>query len=214
METHNTNQTGHSDSANDLSVVEKLRKWYRGLPDKKRYLEFITAFLTIPVLLTVLLSNVSNLQNQKKAETTPTPGITNATTPTAKPTAAPEKPLGTSPTTTPAAQCTPGVGPMEIVYPEENATLSEDPICLDIPRVSGNYCAVVWSYRINGSNWSNYTDREVCMYGLTPGTKQLDLRIKSIVSGEEKILRRTFTVAGSITPAPTPATQSGVTNTP
>lgn len=211
MDTHTTNQMGHSDGTNDPSVVDKLRNWYRGLPDKKRYLEFITALLTIPVLLTVLLSNVTNLQNQKKAETTPTPSVTN-TTPTATPTIIPEKPLGTSPTVTPATQCTPGVGPVEIVYPEENATLSEDPVCLDIPRVSGNYCAVVWSYRINGSGWSNYTDREVCMYGFTPGTKQLDLRIKSIVSGEEKILRRTFTIAGS--PTPTPATQSGVINTP
>lgn len=209
MNTQSPHQSRGSDGINDLSVIEKVKKWYRKLPDKKRYLEFITAFLTIPVLLTVLLSNVANLQNQKKVEPTPTPLTTpmiNTPSPTTRVT-----PTDPTPTTTPSAQCTPGIGPIEIVYPEENSTVSNDPVCLDIPRQGGNYCSVVWSYRINGSNWSNYTDREVCMYGLTPGTKQLDLRVKSIVSGEEKILRRTFTVAGSVA-TPTPATQSGTTS--
>ena len=208
---HDVHPVDHSGGNNDPSVIERLRSWYRGLPDKKRYLEFITALLTIPVLLTVLLSNVTNLQNQKKAEITPTPTQVIAT-PSSKPTDVPAKLPNTSPTVTPAAQCIAGIGPIEIAYPEEGSTLSEDPICLDIPRSGGNYCSVVWSYRINGSGWSNYTDREVCMYNLSPGTKQLDLRVKSIVSGEEKILRRTFTVAGSVTP--TPATQSGIINNP
>jgi len=213
MTTQDAHPVDHSVGGGDPSVIERLKKWYRGLPDKKRYLEFITALLTIPVLLTVLLSNVTNLQNQKKAEVTPTP-VAITSTPASKPTDAPAKVPDTTPTTTPSAQCTPEIGPIEIAYPEEGSTMNEDPICLDIPRSGGNYCSVVWSYRINGSNWSTYTDREVCMYGLSPGTKQLDLRVKSIVSGEEKILRRTFTVAGSVTPAPTPATQSGVINTP
>ncbi len=209
MNTENSHHSRGSNSANGLSTLEKVRRWYRRLPDKKRYLEFITAFLTIPVLLTVLLSNVSNLQNQKKPEPTPTPVVTpivNTPAPTVRVT-----PVDPTPTNTPSAQCTPGVGPIDIVYPEENSTISDDPVCLDIPRQGGNYCSVVWSYRINGSNWSNYTDREVCMYGLSPGNKQLDLRVKSIVSGEEKILRRSFTVAGSAT-TPTPATQSGTTS--
>lgn len=210
MNTESPNHSRGANDVNDLSPIDKVRRWYRRLPDKKRYLEFITAFLTIPVLLTVLLSNVSNLQNQKKAEPTPTPISTpmvNTPAPTTRVT-----PIDPTPTNTPSAQCTPGVGPIEIVYPEENSTVSDDPVCLDIPRQGGNYCSVVWSYRINGSNWSNYTDREVCMYGLSPGTKQLDLRVKSIVSGEEKILRRSFTVAGA-TATPTPATQSGTLNT-
>jgi hypothetical protein len=208
MNTESANHSRGSNSVNNLPPIEKVRRWYRKLPDKKRYLEFITAFLTIPVLLTVLLSNVSNLQHQKNA--VPTPTIAPTPTPiviTPLPTAR-VTPIDPTPTNTPSAQCTPGIGPIEIVYPEENSTVSDDPVCLDIPRQGGNYCSVVWSYRINGGNWSNYTDREVCMYGLSPGTKQLDLRVKSIVSGEEKILRRTFTVAGSVA-TPTPATQSG-----
>ena len=56
------------------TVLEKIKKWYRNLPDKKRYLEFITALLTIPVLLTVLWSNLNNLQ-QKGAVPTPTSAV-------------------------------------------------------------------------------------------------------------------------------------------
>ncbi len=194
-------------------VVERVRHWYRGLPDKKRYLEFITAFLTIPVLLTVLLGNVSNLQNQKKTEVTPTPAPTTYATP--RPTAPPPVISQSSSSTAAAvpASCTPGIGPIEITYPTENSTIDEDPVCLDIPRQSSNYCAVVWSYRINGGRWSEYTDREICMYSLAPGTKNLELKVKSISNGDERIIKRTFMMAGVSTPTPT-ATQSGNVNTP
>src|SRR3989344_7749339 len=54
-------------------MLEKFRYWYRILPDKKRYLEFITALLTIPVLLTVIYTNWASIRSDKKSETTPTP---------------------------------------------------------------------------------------------------------------------------------------------
>jgi len=190
------------------SIIERIKGWYRGLPDKKRYLEFITALLTVPVLLTVLLSNYSNLKNQKQTQSpSPSPAgptiIQIQSTPSATTT-----PLATpSATETPTqTSCTPGIGPISIVYPEEETTVSSDPVCLDISRTTGNYCAVVWSYRINGGSWSEYTDRDICMYSLSPGQKLLDLRVKSIANGDETILSRTFTVAGSVTP--TPATSS------
>lgn len=174
------------------------------MPDKKRYLEFVTALLTIPVLLTVMISNILNLQ-QKNAVPEPTP-VPTVIIQTATP--IPQTPISTpvsgsaSPTPTVSAQCKKEVGPIEITYPTEGQMVSTDPVCLDIVRSGTDYCAVVWQYRINESAWSDYTDRSICMYGLTGGTKNLELRVKSIVSGNEVLLKRTFTIPTS-TPTPT-----------
>ncbi len=198
----NTSQSIHTFFSKS---TEKIKRWYRGLPDKKRYLEFITAFLTIPVLLTVLLNNVSSIQKQNVP--TPTPVITQVVMSTATPLPMKET-ISMSQTATPtqAQECIKEVGPMEILYPTEQDTVSGNPICIEISKQRPNYCSVVWSYRINGGGWSNYTDRTICMYGLSPGVKNMELRIKSIVSGDELILKRTFTVAGEA--SPTPATTS------
>lgn len=194
-------------TSEEKPVIERIRRWYRGLPDKKRYLEFVTALLTIPVLLTVLLGNLSNIQKQKTADTTPTPSVTTTVAVTHTPSPRLQNTEGTqSPTPTTVAACIREVGPMEILYPEENVTISENPVCLELSKQKPQYCAVVWSYRINGSSWSAYTDRAICMYGLDAGRKTLDLRIKSIASGDEVILKRTFTVLGD--PTPTQATSS------
>ena len=52
-------------------MLEKWRKWYRALPDKKRYIEFLTASLSVPVLITVIILNVSNLKSRNKEEVAP-----------------------------------------------------------------------------------------------------------------------------------------------
>jgi len=190
------------------SVMQKIKRWYSRLPDKKIYLEFITALLTIPVLLTVIISNVQNLQKQNTP--TPTPQVTSTPAlPDDK--RMPKEPKNIFdptmttpiPTMTPSAQCKKEVGPINILYPEEGTTLSKDPICLDIVRTGEDYCAVVWSYRINNGNWSDYTDKSICIYGLSSGTKNVELRVKSIVTGNETILTRSFIVAGTTTPTPT-----------
>lgn len=186
-------------------IIERIKKWYRGLPDKKRYLEFITAFLTIPVLLTVLLNNVSNIQ--KQSNLTPTP--TNTSIPmTISPPIPTREILSNTPSSTPAQEtaCKKEVGPMDILYPNDQDQVSGNPICIELSKQQSNYCSAVWSYRLNGGAWSNYTDRAICMYGLSSGTKKLELRIKSIVSGDELILTRIFTVINDATP--TPASQS------
>ena len=100
------NNTEYSAGDTQMPLTEKARQWYRALPDKKRYLEFITAFLSIPVLITVLISNVSNLQNTKKPETVsptaaPVP-VTIVMQPTIQePKAASAPVLTSTPTTTP-----------------------------------------------------------------------------------------------------------------
>lgn len=191
-------------------LLERIKRWYRRLPDKKRYLEFITALLTIPVLLTVTVSNILNLQSRNQ---TPTPVITQIITPqsTPQPTIQPSVTATIIPTSTPtpspSAQCKKEIGQVTIADPDENAVVTSDPVCLDIVREGADYCAVVWSYRINGSAWSEYTDKSICMYGLTDGVKNLELRIKSIVTGAETILKRTFIIPSptpTITPTPTP----------
>jgi hypothetical protein len=202
-------QKGNQNKTNDLSNFEKIKHWYRGLPDKKRYLEFITAFLTIPVLLTVMISNILNLQQRNTPPTevpTPTTSATSIVTPTMTPAISPT--ITSTLTPSPNPQCVKEVGPIEIAYPGENQAVATDPICLDIVRTGANYCSVVWQYRINGSNWSEYTDKSICMYGLNSGTKNLELRVKSIVSGTEVILRRTFVIP---TPTPTVATPASTT---
>jgi len=192
------------------SIQERIISWYRALPDKKRYLEFITALLTIPVLLTVLLSNVTNLQNQNKTNGSTHIPILNVT-PTLNPPAQNSIISGTTPPVTPSLtrilepQCTPGVGPISIVYPEEGDTVMDNPLCLEISRKNSNYCAISYSYRINNGAWSAFFGNSVCMSHLTPGTKRLDLRIRSTVNDDEEVFTRTFIIAD---PSPSPATQS------
>lgn len=197
-----------------LTLREKIRRWYRRLPDKKQYLEFVTALLTIPVLLTVIISNVQTLQRQKQNDVSVTP-IPSPTVQETKPvsinttTPSPTVTISTTPSMTPSAACIKEVGPVSIVYPEEGSTVTKDPVCIDISRTGVDYCAVVWSYRINGGNWSDYTDKSICLYGLSGGSKTLELRVKSIVTGAETILTRTFTVSVTATPTSTTSTSSG-----
>lgn len=103
--------------------IAKLRQLFQDLPDKKRYFELLTAVLSVPVLITVIILNLNSLKNQKASQQpsptlpptvitivqptqsfpsptpTPTPGVTVTPTPTATPT-----PTNTpTPTPTPAA---------------------------------------------------------------------------------------------------------------
>lgn len=200
-------------------MLRKVKEFSHQLPDKKRYFEFITALLTIPVMVTVLVINLNNLRGQKVVENqtqilpTPTVPASRSTGETDRKTAN-NSVITQTPTVTPSpdpVQCKREIGPVSLVSPEQNEILATDPVCLDISREGSNYCAVVWSYRINGGAWSDYTDKSICLYSLVPGYKKLELRIKSVVSGEEKILERTFSIAGSTqTPTPTSSTSSAL----
>jgi len=111
-------------------MFEKAKTWYRAIPEKKRYLEFVTALLSIPVLITVIISNVSNLNRNKEAASTTNqpkstekiiiitqkekevnkninPSITPNLTPTASPTLTPTAAPTTTPTPTPTVTPTP-----------------------------------------------------------------------------------------------------------
>lgn len=191
---------------------EKIKKWYRAMPDKKRYIEFITALLTIPVLLTVLITNLSNIrQNNNKPITIPTVAP--------QPTAVPEKiititqPQIVTPT---SSACKPEVGPIKITKPIESELVTTDAVCVEVSYTDNQYCPVKWAYRVNGGNWSSLSNNNFCLYNLTPGPSELDLDVQSTVSGDEVTLVRNFYYKNKQTPTatPTPTITPGITITP
>lgn len=175
-----------------MKVFTNLKFWYRGLPDKKRYFELISAALTIPVMITVLWNNWGNIRQK---DVFPTPPAT----PEAKGSvqiiivASPELTTQT-PSPSPTIACKEEVGPVSIASPQENEVVTQDPIVVEISRPDDSYCDIVWSYRINNGPWSNYTNREISLYGLTTGSKILEIKIKSQVADRKITLRRSFTV--------------------
>ncbi len=180
----------------------RLRKSIANLPDKKKYIEVITASLSIPVLLSVVLVNYLSIQDKRSGDT-PTPVVTqapqvitiikdsvernNTQTP----------PSVTSPSPTRKDECIKEIGPIRINSPQEKETVVGNPLEVDVRYDQGDYCSVVWSYRINNGNWSNFIDDDIVIYNMDSGEKTLDLQVKSIVSSDSESLTRTFTYQNS-----------------
>lgn len=190
-----------------LTISEKIRKWYKELPESKKYFEFISTILAIPVLLTVLLLNYSNLQ-KKEDNISPTPAVKNNVT--IIPVTVDKS---TSPAPTSVPECKKEVGPVEITSPTENQTITQQPVCFTINYRDNNYCSVVWSYKIDGGPASDFTDKSVCLYNLTSGAHKFELTVKSIVSSDQTNLVRNFdyegqaptqTVTPTVSPSPIP----------
>ena len=172
--------------------IKKALFSYRALPDKKQYVEFFTALLTVPMLLTVIVLNFNNLSGaNKKAEPKENSPIIVTLPPSNN---EDENDITPEPT---SEVCKDGIGPISIVYPEENETVTDNPVTIDIDYDDSEYCAVVWSYRINGGRYSDYGSNNIALYNPPQGTVRLELRVKSVVSGDEKTLRRTFTYEGT-----------------
>lgn len=185
-----------------MNNIEKLKRYIRAIPKRKHYLEFLTATLSIPVLATAIFINVASLRDNNKEKTSEPEKIFIT---------APERPNNDSQVVQPTnAECLKTVGPVNISYPNEGDIVTDNPleVRIDLDR-SGEYCAVVWSYRINGGRWSDYDDKSLALYNLPNGQKTLELRVKSVAGGSEKILKRTFDYQGTEvqatnTPAPSP----------
>lgn len=179
-------------------------------PDRKHYLEFITAALSIPVLLTVILVNINNL-NATKKEPTPTPVITSE----------PREiiireggssPVEKNPTATPTELCKKEIGPISITSPKEGSTVTDNPVNFVIKH-NDDYCTSVWSYRINNGSWSEYSSSAPSIYNMPNGPVKFQLRVQSTVSNDTDSLELNFTYSGSpvtVTPTqtgtPTPTT--------
>lgn len=186
------------------------KKFYKVLasvkkaPDRKHYLEFITAALSIPVLLTVILVNINNL-NATKKDAAPLPIVT-----TTQPREIIIREGGNSaapnnPTSTPSEICKKEVGPISITSPKEGATVTDNPVNFIIKH-NEDYCTSVWSYRINNGTWSEYSANTPSIYNLPNGAVKFQLRAQSTVSSDQDSLELNFTYAGSpvtVTPTPT-----------
>jgi len=199
---------------------KKLVNSIRRLPDKKQYVEFFTAILSVPVLITVILLNLSNLTASKNTKQTPTPAA--ATTPQTIYITAPggQNTVGnnqpnaptTAATINPSATqgpCKPQIGPVAITSPQEGQTVSDNPVNITIVYQNDTYCSVVWSYQINGGSWSDFDNKSIALYNPPQGNITLNLRVQSTVSDQQETLTRHFTYNGSTTIAtPTPTIAS------
>ncbi len=178
--------------------AKNLRYSYRSLPDKKQYVEFFTAVLSVPVLLTVIILNVNNL-NSKKDDSKDTKSVAPIVV------TVPAQKSDTVITQTTSAACKKGIGPISIASPLANEVVEDDPVQISIEYDQGDYCAVVWAYSINGGRFSDYGSSSIALYNPPSGTIRFQLKVKSVVTGEEKVLNRSFTYQGPTTaPIATP----------
>jgi hypothetical protein len=188
-----------------MVLTRKTKKIFAKLHGKKHHLDLIIALLTIPVLLTVITTNLLSLQKNSKNFPTPTPApakeiiIQTATAPTGSQSVVQQQVKNT---VEPIANCKKLVGPISISFPTEGQIVSDNPICIVIKYEDPNYCSAVWSYRINSSAWSEYSSNSVCLYNLPKGLVKFDLRAQSTVSQNQVSLSRSFTFSGSSDTSP------------
>lgn len=195
-------------------MLNKISNWYKNLPDQKKYIEVFTALLSVPVLITVLTLNITNIKSGNEEKEPPTPSevvvYRNAEDTTSqKPNEITNENIANNPEDTPIAptanqnesfeECIRSIGPIEIESPKENATISSNPVTISISYDDGAYCTVVWSYRINDGPWSEYDNASIALYDMKPGSKTIEVRAKSLASRQEKTLIRTFEYAGAET---------------
>ena len=171
-------------------VLKRVALSYRSIPNKKPYVEFLTALLSVPVLLTVILINLNALRGDKAKTPTPTPAVQKIYVTTAPGSSNPE---AANPTT---EDCKKQVGPIAITSPDEGETITDNPTYVNIKYDQESYCSVVWSYRINGGNWSDYDDNSIALYDLPNGNVKFELRVKSLASNDNKSLTRNFIYKG------------------
>ncbi len=172
-------------------TINKVKKFIRVFP-KKHHVEYVTGLISVPVLLTAIALNIINLQNNAHKNQTPAPTQS-------------EKPIiieisGTqTKTSTPTdiPSCKKEVGPISITSPAEGSTVSDNPVCISIKYSDANYCSVVWSYRINGGNWSDYNSNSPCLYNVPSGNVKFELRVQSTVSQDTANVERNFTYKGT-----------------
>lgn len=187
-----------------MTTQEKIQKWWKNLPEKKKYLEIVTALLSIPVLATAIILNLNSLN--KKDTVVPQQPNQNQNTQGSSVTVVPVqlKDKDVSPTT---ASCKKEVGPVDIIYPKEGQTVSDSPLCIDIAQKSGDYCSVQWSFKLNDGQWSAFTNSQFCFSNLPTGSQKLQVIVKSTSSQDQTLLERNFTYKNANS-SPTPATTS------
>jgi len=196
---------------------KSVKAKYRALVDNKKALDFIAAALTIPVMLTLIISNYYNIQNKKKTEPergetekeiTPievkvniSPGQRDELLPTLAPT-----PELNKPTATPTEKaCKLDPAPIKIIFPKEGEVVIDDPVCIDIEvEEEDEYCGFEWAYRVNNAGWSGYSSSQICLFNMKTGGIKLDVRVRNIESGRTKTYTRNFVYQGELSLTSTP----------
>lgn len=183
----------------------KTREIIKKIPAQKPHIDFIAALLTIPVLLTAIILNFNSLQGRKLSSTlTPTPSVSK--TPTIKKTStfsipSPVQINSTPLPTTDPNQCKKDIGPIDITFPQEGQTVSDNPVCINISYSGDGYCAVVWAYKINDGSLSDYANNSACLYNVPSGDNTFTLQVKSLVSNNTKTITRHFVYKSNIVQA-------------
>jgi len=183
------------------TILEKLN-------EKKTLIELVVAALTIPVLLTVILLNFSDIKGKKN---TP-PTSSNSPIIIEKDNgnnSQSDSDKNISQIASPDPEnCKEQVGPVSISSPAEGITLSDNPVNFIIKYTDPDYCSVVWSYRINGGTWSEYSSNSPTIYNMPAGPVKFELRVQSTVSSDQELLTRNFVYADNIPdPSPSPETE-------
>lgn len=176
-------------------MIDKVKKWYRSLPDKKVYFELLGAVLTIPVLVTVILLNLNNLNiSNKKNDPAPTPQIIRIVEKTPIDNSVTTVPvnMGGSQRVSPQAACKKEIGPVTISSPQEDQVTNKNPVCITVSYKTGDYCGIEWAVKIDGNSYSEFDDKDVCYYNLSSGSKTVSVKVRSKEGGEELILQRNF----------------------
>lgn len=184
----------------NMDYWKKFKKELKEFHTKKPHIEFFTALLTVPVLLTVIILNLNNLKGNEAKSTTPTPIVINQTPNTNNSNSEPKEVIVTK------DACKEGIGEVSITHPDENEKVSENPLNIDIDYDAGEFCNVVWSYRVNNGTWSSYDDRSIALYNLASGDIKFELRVKSVIGNESKTLTRRFIYESNseVTPTASP----------
>lgn len=194
--------------------MSRVRKVIQGLPSKKQYFELVGAMLSIPVLITVILLNTNSLRNNTAKSTAPTPAVivTEKDRVITQPPQVIYQNSGSgSSTGSSSASCTKDVGQVRIASPREDEVVSTNPVCFDIASDDDSICPLVYSYRVDGGSWTDYSKNTVCLYNLQSGSHTVDVKVKSSQSDDVVQLRRSFqmgqtnTTSPTATPSPTPS---------
>lgn len=202
-----------------LALKNKFKKWYKTLPDSKKYVELLTAVLSIPVMVTVIIINLNNLNQNKQTQNTKTTPASiqvvisapvqkqpdtkqppnfnnNSLTPT-------NIPIPTITPTPTSTECKKEVGPIEITSPQEGQVITKNNLCIKY-TTNSEYCSVETSYQLDNGSWSDSTESSICLYNISAGDHVLELKIKSTKSEDTITLKRNFSYQETITPTVTP----------
>jgi len=111
------------------NIFERAASWYKKLPDKKRHVELLTAILSVPVMISVLMLNLNSLNQSKEAanksvQNTPIEIVITGGNPPEKPLDRQRDQLTNSPTVEPTETIalTPTQGPVITITPYPTST--------------------------------------------------------------------------------------------